>query len=422
MVSLITLSIPIFFLLIGVELVASRVLRRRVYRLNDSIDDLNCGVVSELRGVLTLGVTTVLYALVFELCRGLGLPKLPDHWATWVVALLGIDLAYYWFHRLSHEVNFLWAGHVVHHQSEDYNLAVALRKSAFQGLFSIWFYLPLAMLGIEPVVFALSIQINTLYQFWIHTRLIGKLGRPIEAVLNTPSHHRVHHGADPKYLDKNYAGMLIIWDRMFGSFEPEAEEPTYGTTKPLARWNPVWANFDYWAQLVREARSFERFGDRVRLFFAHPGWRPEQPVPTPPEVHGRAIFDADVAAPRKAYLFVQFVVMLVVTVGVLFAGSKLDYPVVVALSAWVMTTAAAIGIGFERRPSFRILEVVRLLILPGLIAWTLLSLAATATLSLGAGIAGGFALVSLLALWLSAERPGSEVEGEPASALSSRGA
>lgn len=400
MIDLIALSIPGFFLLMAIELIAARIIGRRVYRLNDTLDDLGCGIVSQIEGVVSKGVGFALYLLVYGLARDpLGLPGLAAHsWLTWVFALLAVDFAYYWFHRWSHEVNFLWAAHVVHHQSEEYNLAVALRQSAFQGLFSMFVYLPLALLGIPPLVFLLAIQINTVYQFWIHTRLVNRLG-PLEWVLNTPSHHRVHHGADPKYLDRNYAGMLIIWDRMFGSFQPEQEEPTYGTTKPLANWNPVWANFDYWAHLAREARSFPRWQDRLRLWFKHPGWRPEQPVPRPPPVRGRARHDADAAPARRIYLFAQFVVLLVATVALLFAGDQLGRGGELAVSAWIVVTTVAIGAGFEQRRWFVPLEVLRLIALIPLALWLV-----PQNPALAGAIAVGLSAASLLGLGLTAGR------------------
>lgn len=413
MVSLVSLAIPFFFLLIGVELLASRLMKRRVYRLNDSIDDLNCGTISQLRGIFTKVITFGAYLLCFAFGREtLGLPELgADRWYTWVLALLGVDFAYYWFHRWSHEVNFLWAAHVVHHQSEEYNLAVALRQSAIQGMFSFFVYLPLALVGVPPALYVLSKEINLIYQFWIHTRLIKRMG-PFGWVFNTPSHHRVHHGADPKYLDRNYAGVLIIWDRMFGTFLPEEEEPTYGTTKPLARWNPLWANFDYWAQLVRQARTMDRTRDKLWLFFAHPGWRPEQPVPNPPEVRGRALFDADTSPARKAYLFAQYLGMLVVTVGLLFGGKHLDLAANIMLSVWITASAVAIGVGFENRPSFAWLEATRLLLLPAMAAAILVPMLSWGPTAMAAvGAAAGFALLSLLPLavgWLSAPAIASE--------------
>ncbi|NVB43349.1 sterol desaturase family protein [Pseudenhygromyxa sp. WMMC2535] len=418
MVNLITYSIPIFFALIGIELLASRLMGRRVYRLNDSVDDLNCGIVSRLRGLFTGVLTFGAYLLCYAFGREtLGLPALTaNSWVAWVVALIGVDLAYYWFHRLSHEVNFLWAAHVVHHQSEEYNLAVALRQSAFQGLFSFVFYLPLALAGVHPLVYVAAVQINTIYQFWIHTRLIGRMG-PLEWVLNTPSHHRVHHGADPKYLDRNYAGMLIIWDRMFGSFQLEEEEPTYGTTKPLARWNPLWANFDYWAQLVAQARTFDRFADRVRLFFKRPGWRPEQPVPTPPEVRGRPVFDADTSKARKRYLFVQFVGLIIATVVLLFATGALGWQAKLGLSLWILITSVAVGVGFEQKRSFAVLEGLRLIGLPPLVAWLLWETGISASQSTSFAIVAAatlFAAASGLWAWLSGRARGTILDPAPA--------
>ncbi|MCA9698445.1 MAG: sterol desaturase family protein, partial [Myxococcales bacterium] len=305
-------------------------------------------------------------------------------------------------HRWSHEVNFLWASHIVHHQSEEYNLTVALRQSAFQGLFSIWLYLPLALVGVPPLVYVFSSQINTIYQFWIHTRLVKRMG-PLEWVLNTPSHHRVHHGADPLYLDRNYAGMLIVWDRWFGSFQEEREEPTYGTTKPLAHWNPLWANFDYWATLIREARSMPRLRDRLQIWFRHPGWRPEQPQPIVSEVRGRPVYDADAARPRKVYLFAQYVGMLAVTVGLLFSEGSADWGLKLGLGAWIVVACVSVGAGFEHRRWFTVLEWLRLPALP-LLLWLLVpgQLGAASAGELAPTlVAGGFALVSLLGLWLA---------------------
>ena len=187
----IALSIPVFFLLIGVELWVERRERRSLYRLNDSLNDLACGTIQQLAGVFAKTALFAGYVVIFERFALFALdPASP--W-VWLAAFVGVDFCYYWFHRLSHEVNFLWAAHIVHHQSEEYNLSVALRQSAVQQFFSAPFYWPLALLGVPPKVFLLVEAFDTLYQFWIHTRTIGKLG-PLEAVLNTPSHHRVHHG------------------------------------------------------------------------------------------------------------------------------------------------------------------------------------------------------------------------------------
>jgi sterol desaturase/sphingolipid hydroxylase (fatty acid hydroxylase superfamily) len=255
----ITYAVPFFFLLIGVELAVAVWERKRYYRLHDSINDLSCGSTEQIIGIFLKGVLFAGYqgTYAFAISRGINVVDVlglspGGQWAAAIFLFLGVDCAYYWFHRIAHEYNAPWAGHVVHHSSEDYNLAVALRQGAFQGLFSWVFYLPLALVGFPPSWFAAIMSFNLLYQFWIHTRTIKTLG-PLEWVLNTPSHHRVHHARNPKYLDKNYAGTLIIWDRMFGTFQAEEEEPVFGLTKPLNSWNPLWANLHVWRDLFRDA-------------------------------------------------------------------------------------------------------------------------------------------------------------------------
>jgi hypothetical protein len=214
---------------------------------------------------------------------------------------------------------------VVHHQSEEFNLAVALRQGAFQGSFSWVFYLPLAWLGFPPLMFLTLSSINTLYQFWIHTRAIGRLG-PLEWVLNTPSNHRVHHGRNPKYIDRNHGGTLIVWDRLFGTYAREEEEPVYGITTPLASWNPVWANLHYWADLGRRARRAARVADKVRLFLKPPGWNPPDLGGfTPAPEIGPAPSKFQVAIPRRVQVYVaaQFVAVLVLGSVFLFHQEQL---------------------------------------------------------------------------------------------------
>ena len=251
-VDYIVLAIPVFFALIGVELVVARCQGRSLYRLNDSVNDLSCGILQQLLGVALKTVLFAGYVWVYESHRLLEIPV--ESAAAWIACFFGVEFFYYWFHRKSHEINVFWAAHVVHHQSEEYNLAVALRQGAFQQGFSWIFYLPLALAGFPPVMFLALSSFNTLYQFWIHTRTIGRLGA-FEWVFNTPSNHRVHHARNPKYIDRNHGGTLIIWDRLFGTYVAEEEEPVYGITTPLRSWNPVWANLHYWAELAGQSAA-----------------------------------------------------------------------------------------------------------------------------------------------------------------------
>jgi hypothetical protein len=272
---------------------------------------------------------------------------------------------------MSHEVNAFWAAHVVHHQSEEFNLTVALRQGALQGWFSWVFYLPLALAGIPPLVFLTVNAASTLYQFWIHTRAIGTLG-PLEYVLNTPSNHRVHHGRNPKYIDKNHGATLIVWDRLFGTYQKEEEEVVYGITTPLRSWNPLWANVQYWADLVARARRAARPLDKLRLFFARPGWNPDdlggfQPAPEiGPEV---SRFHVEVPGRVQAYVFAQFLVLLAATSVFLFRQDLFAPAARVAFAVAVVVSLVVLAGLLEGRRWARPAEVARVAAVAALTAF-----------------------------------------------------
>ena len=267
---LIVASIPLFFILIGIEILAARILDRRVYRFADSFADLGCGMIEQLLGVFVKVALFAAYLWLYANARLFDLPE--QSWVVFAACFLGVDFLYYWFHRKSHEIGAFWAAHSVHHQSEEYNLSVALRQGAFQSFFSWVFYLPLAVLGFPPVVFITCSALNTLYQFWIHTRLIGKLG-PLEWVFNTPSHHRVHHGRNPQYIDRNHAGVFIIWDRMFGSFVQETDEERirYGIVKQLGTFNLLHSVFHEWIGIFKDVWSAP-WNAKLGYIWRPPGW------------------------------------------------------------------------------------------------------------------------------------------------------
>jgi sterol desaturase/sphingolipid hydroxylase (fatty acid hydroxylase superfamily) len=361
-VNYIVLAIPIFLLLILLELAITRFQEKDYYRLSDSISDLGCGMLQQLLEVFVKAALFAGYLFLYARYRLFDLPS--GSVAVWIACFLGVDFLYYWFHRTSHEVNAFWAAHVVHHQSEEFNLAVALRQGAFQGTFSWVFYLPLAVLGFPPLMFLSVTSVNTLYQFWIHTRVIGRLG-PLEWVLNTPSNHRVHHGRDPKYIDRNHGGTLIVWDRLFGTYQAEEEEPVYGITKPLASWNPVWANFHYWAELLASARRTRRLPDKIWIFLKPPGWQPAELggfVP-PPEVDRPRYrkFDTPLTGRRALYVFLHFAAVLGVSAGLLYSQGTVPFPVLLAGAGFVLLSLVALSALIERRPWAPALEAARLL-------------------------------------------------------------
>jgi len=276
------IAVPFFFILMLAEYIYSRKTGRSLYRLNDAIAALTCGMGDQLVDLITSVFTVAIYHYV---ATEMGMFDWDSSSAaTWVAAMFLVDFFYYCYHRFSHRVNFAWATHVVHHQSEEYNLAVALRQSWFAKSFSWAFYIPLALLGLPTVVWAGSYAANLLYQYWIHTQSIGRLG-PLEWVMNTPSHHRVHHGTNPQYIDKNYAGIFIIWDRLLGTFEREDETVLYGIMKPSRTWNPLMANVMPIVNLARDSASQDKWTDKFKMWFAEPGWTPSgvqlPPFPAP---------------------------------------------------------------------------------------------------------------------------------------------
>ena len=322
------LAVPVFFGLMCVEFAVAWWKKRTVYRLNDTIGDLTCGMGDQMLNLVTSIAAVAAYQWVFERTALIHMDA-SDPW-VWVFGVVAVDLLYYGYHRFSHRVNLGWMSHVVHHQSEEYNLAVALRQAWFAQFISWVFYIPLAVLGLPAEVWMLSYAGNLLYQFWIHTRLIGTLG-PLEWVMNTPSHHRVHHGTNPEYIDKNYAGIFIVWDRMFGTFEPEVEPPVYGIMKPLRSWNPLVANVGPMVALMRKS-LFELSGiNRIRVWWSEPGWTPEGVVHASFPAAGRG-YDVNRMEGRGAYIVVHLAAVSIATALVI-TFSKIASPGWLALGA-----------------------------------------------------------------------------------------
>ncbi len=268
---LISWAIPFFVVLIALEARASWKRQLGYYQLADSITSLACGVMTVTIEVFTKGALLLLFAWVSH-HYGLFVFSTDSPW-TWVMFFLVLDFLYYWAHRWSHEINVLWAVHVPHHQSEEYNLTTALRQGAFQDTFHWPIFMPLALLGCPAEVFIVLLTVHKFYQFWIHTRLIDKVPL-IEGILNTPSAHRVHHAVNDCYVDRNHGGTLMIWDRMFGTWIEENEPCVYGVRKPYHRWDAVRAQFDWFSWMWDAAKKAGSFFDRLRIAFMPTGWRP----------------------------------------------------------------------------------------------------------------------------------------------------
>lgn len=270
MPNLVAYAIPAFLGLLALEILWSRKRGLGLYEARDTAASLTMGVGNELLLVATKGAVFGVYVVLWQLSP----LELPVVWWVWPLAILGDDFCYYWFHRAHHEVRCLWAAHVNHHSSQRYNLATALRQSWTTPFTAPLFWAPLALLGIHPMMILTAQAVSLLYQFWIHTELIDRLG-PLEWVLNTPSHHRVHHGANAQYLDRNYGGILIVWDRLFGSFEPEGEKVRYGITHQLTTFNPIRIAFHEWTDIARDVARARTWRERLGFVFGPPGWSPD---------------------------------------------------------------------------------------------------------------------------------------------------
>ena len=275
--NLVYIAIPAFILLLIVEAIVSTLDQfdeHDLFEGKDTAASLAMGVGNVITNLGAKAVVLGAFWVAYEYTGFFKETIHPGWWATWVLLFFAEDFSYYWFHRKSHEIRFFWASHVVHHSSEKYNLSTALRQTwtgNITGSFIFWMWLPI--IGFHPIMVVTMQSVSLLYQFWIHTETIGKLPRPIELVFNTPSHHRVHHGSDIKYLDRNHAGILIIWDRMFGTFQREEERPTYGLTKNIETYNPFRIAFHEWMDIWDDAtRPGLTLRDRAGYIFGPPGW------------------------------------------------------------------------------------------------------------------------------------------------------
>ena len=398
--NLILFAVPFFFLLIAIELVADRVRGVSTYRLADALNSLSAGVLSQASGLLSRAIAVLGYAFAYEHLHLLDLPQEP--W-VWLLAFVFYDFCYYWNHRIGHERNIFWAAHVVHHQSEDYNLSTALRQTSTGFLLSWIFYLPMAVAGVPPLVFVTVAALNLLYQFWVHTRHVPKLGW-YEWFFVTPSNHRVHHAQNPLYMDRNYGGVFILWDRLFGTFQEELDkEPVvFGVSVPLRSWNPLWANLQFYVQLWRDALRAGSWWDRLRIWFMPTGWRPADvaarwPIDKP-DLAGFRQFDVPLARGQKAYAALQFAGYVLGVSGLLAVAEEQSLGVLAGAWLWVAFGLYCIGAWLENRPFARALEVLRLALNLPALAWAQ-QVGLIGSGSLPWTLLAGWSLVSLVWLW-----------------------
>jgi sterol desaturase/sphingolipid hydroxylase (fatty acid hydroxylase superfamily) len=352
----------LFFVFIFIEMAVAARRGVRSYRFADAIADLGCGVTQRVLLLLFEAILLLSYIVLYENARLWDLSGRPL--AAFLIAFVGADFIYYCWHRASHRVNFLWAAHVVHHQSEDFNLAVALRQGVLTPITIAPFVLPMALIGVPPLAYVMAESVNTLYQFWIHTELVGRLG-PLEYVFNTPSHHRVHHGRNPEYLDRNYAGVFIIWDRLFGTYVPEREKPDYGTTQPLQSFNALWAQVQPLVELTRLSAKAPHWRDRLAVWLVPPGYRFHWQRPQP--VLDRK-YDVTVSLSMRRYVLVNFAGAVIATFCLTLWSASLPWlPLLLSVGLVLLTVLTAGGL-MEGRNWARPVEAARLVAVVMLLA------------------------------------------------------
>ncbi len=414
---LIAIAVPFFLLALLIELIVDRVRGTGYFRANDAINSLSAGTLSTTFGYFTKFLPVYISGYVFHEFALFDIELAlfdtsPRGLLLWVLAILAWDFCYYWAHRCGHEISVLWAAHAVHHQSEDYNLSTALRQTSTGFLFSWIFYLPLFLFGLPIEVVATANAIDLIYQFWVHTQHIGKLGW-IDRVFVTPSNHRVHHAQNEIYIDKNYGGILILWDRLFGTFQEELdEEPVvFGVRKPLASWNPFWANLQVYAYLWFDAVRAKRWRDKLGIWFRRTGWRPDDVAARWPkgstDLDSFHRFDPQVSTSIKRYVLGQFMITvgMVLWIGILFAEQGAAAVLIPCLLLWLQLYA--LGTLNEGRATAVRLETLRVGVLTPL-GLTALHLSAVSGLTaVQLALTGAvYAVLSLAFLYLAATREG----------------
>jgi sterol desaturase/sphingolipid hydroxylase (fatty acid hydroxylase superfamily) len=360
---IITWATPVFFALIALELLVAKLRGRSVYHSSDAINSLGLGVISQIVAVFSKLLTLGIYAWCVQRFALFALPA-NSVW-VWVSALLCYDFCYYWLHRAGHEVNILWAAHVVHHQSEDYNLSTALRQTGSGVLLGWLFYLPMAIAGYPLEVFVVVALIDLLYQFWVHTELVGRLGW-FDRVFCSPSNHRAHHAVNDRYLDRNYGGILIVWDRLFGTFieEDDTDPPIYGTRSPLRSWNPLWANAEVYWVTAKDAWHARRWRDKLLVWLKPPGWRPAdvaERFPKPAFDIERERYLPVLSRGMTLYSLLQFALLLGMAVQFLDLAKHLAAFELVGYAVFLVLSLAALGALTEGRRMGVGLELLRLL-------------------------------------------------------------
>ncbi|MCO4292548.1 sterol desaturase family protein [Solitalea sp. MAHUQ-68] len=360
----IALALPVLLLAIGIEYYVAKRKKLAVYKFNDTVSNLSIGILDRVAGLLTAGFFFFVYDFLHQ---RFAIINIQQNWVSWVLLFLLVDFLWYWYHRSSHEINLFWAVHVIHHSSEEFNYSVGTRITIFQSLARLLFWAILPIIGFPALMIMPVLLIQGVYPFFVHTQLIGKLGW-IEYILVTPSHHRVHHGNNETYLDKNYGGFFIIWDRMFGTYAEETEEVRYGLTHQLQTNSLLWQFFHFFLELYYAAKLTKGFGNKLKVLFGGP----EQIDPSIREQLELIFLSRSKRLPLakkfKTYVVVQLIFIIMVLIAMLYFYNQLNLLIATSVSLIILITLINCGAILEQKKWVFNLEFARFLLASGMIA------------------------------------------------------
>ena len=354
---------PFFIGLVLIEILYGRFVKDQKHNLMDTVSSLSSGLTNVVKDSLGLVLILVSYPFLLE---HLALVEIKATWLVWVVAFIALDFAGYWNHRLSHHINFFWNQHVIHHSSEEFNLACALRQpvSNLLGYYAL-LLIPAALLGVPNQVIAILAPIHLFAQFWYHTQHIGKMGF-LEYVIVTPSQHRVHHAINPEYIDKNLGQIFCVWDRMFGTFQEELDEvpPQYGVLKPANTWNPIIINFQHLWRLIQDAWRTKSYWDKLRIWFMPTGWRPEDvkekhPIAIIKNVYNFRKYQPEASNSLKGYALFQLIITMVLMLFMFYNYTEIGFDGLLLFGAFIFVGIYGYTTLMDRKRYAVWIEVIR---------------------------------------------------------------
>lgn len=353
-------AIPAFFIFLYLEYaLAVRLNKTHLFKYESSVSNVSIGIAERL---LNLFIAASFYELFYYVYEHYAIFNIPNVWWLWVLLILATDFVWYWYHRLGHEVNFLWAAHIVHHQSEEFNLSVSARITTFQALIRNVFWCILPFVGFHPLMVVVILSAHGAYSFFTHTQIIGKLGW-LENILITPSLHGVHHASDEKYLDKNYGDVFVFWDKMFGTFQQEEEAPKYGLTHPIKSYSFLWQHFHYYLEILEACKREVGFMNKMKIVFGHPATLDQDIRPVLEKRFLQYKSDAQYRFKFKKYLNIQLVISVIFLTFTTAFYHSFDVADKLFAAGFILITLINCGALLEQRKWIYYLECFRLMLI-----------------------------------------------------------